>query len=48
MTIGGANFDSICSFILVALFNHQGLAGLEPCHAGWPAIVYDAGAKTVS
>src|SRR5713226_10434053 len=30
---------------LVSLFNHQGLAALEPRHAGGPAIVYDAAAK---
>src|SRR5712691_10245712 len=30
---------------LVSLFNCQGLAALEPRHAGGPAIVYDAAAK---
>ena len=30
---------------LVSLFNHQGLAALEPRHAGGPAILYDAAAK---
>src|SRR6266516_7507591 len=31
--------------VLVSLFNRQGLAALEPRHAGGPAIVYDAAAK---
>src|SRR5712691_7336263 len=30
---------------LVSVFNRQGLAALEPRHAGGPAIVYDAAAK---
>jgi len=30
---------------LVSLFNRQGLAALEPPHAGGPAILYDAAAK---
>src|SRR6266849_3694533 len=30
---------------LVSLFNHQGLAALEPRHAGGPAILYVAAAK---
>jgi len=30
---------------LVGLFNRQGLAALEPRHAGGPAILYDAAAK---
>jgi len=30
---------------LVSLFNHQGLAALEPRHAGGPAILYDTPAK---
>ena len=30
---------------LVSLFNHQGLAALEPRHAGGPSILYDAAAK---
>ena len=30
---------------LVSLFNRQGLAALEPRHAGGPAIVYDTAAK---
>jgi len=30
---------------LVSLFNRQGLAALEPRHAGGPAILYDAAAK---
>lgn len=30
---------------LVSLFNRQGLAALEPRHAGGPAVVYDAAAK---
>src|SRR6266852_745996 len=30
---------------LVSLFNRQGLAALEPRHAGGPAILYDTAAK---
>jgi len=30
---------------LVSLFNRQGLAALEPRHAGGPAILYGAAAK---
>src|SRR6266496_2370633 len=30
---------------LVSLFNQQGLAALEPRHAGGPAVLYDAAAK---